>query len=460
MRVLPHPGVDARCEPGVLRPHDDRVVARLHDIRRAVGRSVVDDDHCPRFVAECLRKAVKQCIDVISTVVCHDHGGHGRAHSSRFYRARGERHRVGYAWRVGKTLGGAFDPRRNSLNGLRLVLAVLVIVSHSWPIGGYGHDPGDGDLTLGEWAVAGFFAISGYLITSSRLHSRTLLDYLWRRVLRIYPAFLIVLLVVGFVFAPLSVMISGSGSWTPLDGFGYLWHNLGLRITQMGIPGTLEGAAYPEAWNGSLWTLWYEFLCYLVMGLLVSVIPRRHLGRFAIVLTVVCTASTIVLMAIGTPSLALLNAVTLGGYFGAGAILYCYRDKVPLSWKLAIVSVVVIAISIATATFRVLAGLPVAYLMMWLGTVLPLQRLAAKNDVSYGMYVYAFPVQQLLGLTLLAVGAANIPVWAFIALSVAFTVPFAWLSWALVERPAMRFKGLVARRWPGRRETAGPPERV
>ncbi len=264
------------------------------------------------------------------------------------------------------------------------------------------------------------------------------------------------LLVVAFVFAPLSVAISGSGEWTPLAGLDYVWHNLGMRITQMGIDGTLESAAYPVAWNGSLWTLWYEFLCYLVLGVLVSFVPVRWLGVTAVAMTALCAVGVVAIVAAGTPSLALLNAVTLGGYFAAGVILYSYRDRVPLSAWLAALSAVLIVVTAATSTFRIVAGLPVAYLMMWLGVVLPLSPVGAKNDISYGMYVYAFPVQQLLAILL--VGAA-LPAGVFVLIAIAATVPFAYASWVLVEKPAMRLKSFRLR-WPRRREAARPPEAI
>ncbi len=348
------------------------------------------------------------------------------------------------------TLGRAFDPRRNSLNALRLLLATLVIVSHSWPIGGYGDDPGIGDLSLGEWAVAGFFAISGYLITMSRVRSRSFGDYLWRRVLRIYPAFLVVLVVVAFAFAPLSVVVSGEGTWTVGEAATYVVRNLGLRVTQMGIPGTLEGVPYADAWNGSLWTLWYEFLCYLVLGVAVTLLPERWVGPATIGAAVACPAAVILIIAAGVPSLALLNAVTLGGYFAAGAVLFSYRDRVPMRGWLAAASAVLIVVAAMTSTFRGIAGFPVAYLMLWLGVALPLSAVGAKNDLSYGMYVYAFPVQQMLAIVLAGV---VLPPAVFVMLAIAATVPFAAASWFLVEKPAMRLKSL---RW-GRRRPATPP---
>ncbi|MGP3535731.1 acyltransferase family protein [Microbacterium sp. RD1] len=350
---------------------------------------------------------------------------------------------------MSRTLSEAFDPRRNSLNALRLVLATLVIVSHSWPIGGYGPDPGVGDLSLGEWAVAGFFGISGYLITMSRDRARSLGDYLWRRVLRIYPAFLVVLIVVAFVFAPFSVFVLGQGEWDLPSAFSYVWRDAALRVTQMGIPGTLEDVPYPGVWNGSLWTLWYEFLCYLVLGLAASIIPRRLLGRAIIVAVIALPLAALGIVALGTPSLALLNAATLGGYFAAGAALFIYGDRIPLRGWIAAVAAVLIVATAATSTFRVLAGLPVAYLMMWLGVVLPFPRVGAVNDISYGMYVYAFPVQQLLAMVLIGSG---LPVAVFVVIAIAATVPFAAASWFLVERPAMKLKRL---RWWRRRVT--PP---
>jgi peptidoglycan/LPS O-acetylase OafA/YrhL len=140
-----------------------------------------------------------------------------------------------------------FDALNNSLNFMRLVLVAVVIVSHSWPLGGFGPDPQVGDRELGRWAVAGFFAISGYLITGSR-DRITLPDFLWRRVLRIYPGFSSCRSWgLAFVFAPLSVLI-GTGSYALEDVVSFLARNAGLRIHQWEIGSTL--AVIPIATRG------------------------------------------------------------------------------------------------------------------------------------------------------------------------------------------------------------------
>lgn len=338
-----------------------------------------------------------------------------------------------------RTLGVAFDPRSNSLNAIRLLLATTVIVSHSWPIGGYGPDPGWGGQTLGSWAVAGFFAISGYLITGSRFKSRSIIDYGWRRLLRIYPAFLAVLLLTAFVFAPVASIVADS-DYTVKEGLGYVLRNLAMTIHRKVIGDTIPDGQH-QNWNGSLWTLAFEFTCYIIIAVIVSVIPRRHVGRAVMAWFIVGTVGTVVLMLTGSDTeTGLVRMLRLGTFFAAGAILYCYRDRIPFSGALATVSMLAVVGSVLTSTFQALAGLPVAYLMMYLGVVLPFREFAKDNDLSYGMYIYAFPVQQLLAMTI----APYVPVGGFAIASIAATLPFAWASWVLVERPAMRLKHLTA----------------
>lgn len=281
------------------------------------------------------------------------------------------------------TLAQRFDPRRNSLNALRLALATSVIVSHSWPLSGSGGTPAVGNQFLGDIAVDGFFAVSGFLILGSRLNSRSLVDFFWRRFLRIWPAFVVVLLFVAFLVAPVAALALGSGTYDPLSAVGYVLKNLGLVIVQPGIESTPVGIPETGTWNAPLWTLAYEFSCYIAIALVVTVVPRQMLG---------------------------------------GAI-----------------AALVSAALIVGQAFDVVGALPFAYLMLYLGVVLPLVRVGAVNDISYGMYIYAFPLQ----LVLAVIVGETLPAWAFVLVSVAITVPFAAASWFLVENPVMRLKRLT-----------------
>ncbi|BDZ49954.1 acyltransferase [Frondihabitans sucicola] len=325
------------------------------------------------------------------------------------------------------------------------MLALIVIVSHSWPIGGYGDDPQLGDQNLGAWAVAGFFAISGYLISASRQNSATVTDFAVKRLLRIVPGFVAVLLVTAVAIAPVSSAMTG----IPYDwasGFGYVIHNVGLVITQPSIAGTLTDVPLPGRWNGALWTIAYEALCYLVIGVLVSIVPRRFLGRTLIVLGLLGTAATTthVVFDLASDGHFAIRGVRLLTFFFAGAVLHVYQKRVPLHAGLALAAAACLAASMFLGIFQIVAGIPVAYLLMYLAVRLPLARIGSRNDVSYGLYIYGFPVQQLVATALIA---TPVPLPVYLAVVLVITVPCAWASWLLVERPAMRWgRGLLGRR--------------
>lgn len=305
-------------------------------------------------------------------------------------------------------LGTRFDPRHNSLNALRLALAACVIISHSSIVAGFGYPPALAGTDLGMFAVAGFFAISGYLIAGSRLATASLPRFLFKRALRIYPAFLVVLVVTAVIFAPVSALLGG-------------------------------GAVN---WNAPLWSLVFEALCYLGVGVLASVVPRRVFGPASVALFVSLSAGTLLSLSPVTPTFS-MNLLAMGSFFFAGVVLHIVRQRMPLGAPMALVAGSVVVLVTAVGLFKPLAAFPLAYLLLYLGVVLPLRRVGARNDVSYGLYVYGFPVQQLLFLGLSAAfGSAVVPVWVFAVLSLAAALPFAVASWLLVERPALSLKSL------------------
>ena len=340
------------------------------------------------------------------------------------------------------SLARRFDPRSNSLNAIRLILAVSVIVSHSWVLSGRSATPaGFGNQYLGDIAVDGFFAVSGFLILGSRLSSRSLVDFFWRRVLRIWPAFVVVLIFVAVVADPFAVFVLGNGRYDVPGAIGYMFKNLGLVIVQPGIPGAPVGIPETDNWNAPLWTLSYEFACYIAIALVATVLPRRWLGPGLGVLLVGALALNVVntWTSIDLPD-PLVVLARLGAFFLCGSLLRVYRDRVPLSTWVGVVAGLLVVALIVVQTFDVFGAPFFAILLLWLGVALPLRRVGAKNDISYGVYIYAYPLQLLLAII---VGSA-LPIWAFALLSVAITIPFAVASWFAIERPAMRLKRLTS----------------
>lgn len=340
-----------------------------------------------------------------------------------------------------RMLADQFTSRDNSLNALRLVLALVVIVSHAPLLLGIGDPYRWADLEIGGWAVVGFFGISGWLIAGSRLN----LDFgpfMWRRCLRILPAFWLVLAVTVLLFVPLAAWRTGD-SPAFISTASYALNNSFLWIFQPEIEGTLLSSP-TRMWNISLWTLSWEMLCYIGVGVLLSF---RLARRNPLVITAVFVAVTLANLLARTIDLvafspALEAGLRLGSFFLAGAVLRMYAHRVAVSKRLAAGSVLVVAVLSLFGLVGSLGALPLAYLALYAGIKLPLSKIGSCNDISYGIYVYAFPVGQLI----ILFGGDSLNVWQFIALNVAVVVPFAWGSWVLVEKTALKLKWVVPAR--------------
>lgn len=338
--------------------------------------------------------------------------------------------------------GQPYPYRQNSLNMFRLVLAGLVLVAHSFHIAGRGDGPSIQGENLGGWAVAGFFALSGFLITGSRL-KHTAGNYIMHRVARIFPAFIVCLVVTAFVFAPIVALVergtlAGFMS-TPTTPLQYVWGNAGLHINHYDISGTLATVPYPSAWNGSLWTLYYEFLCYITIWILGAFVLFR---RFPITVLGVLFAASVTAYA----NLELVRRLGLDGdfelfvrllpFFLGGAIVHFVIQRHGISPVIAVGSLVltVALIALVPRWGGQLSAPLLAYGLLYLATVVPQPAFIARNDISYGFYIYAWPVQQLLVLA----GAASFGLPLYILLAALITAGLAYLSWVAVERPALQ----------------------
>ncbi|WP_297776815.1 acyltransferase [Mycobacterium sp.] len=344
-------------------------------------------------------------------------------------------------------LGLVFDPRKNALNLFRLALAAEVMLFHSWPI--TGHVPPKSILQLFfSVGVDGFFAISGFLIARSWLTDPRLRDYLSARALRILPGFYICLIVTAFVFAPLSVAIQGGsaakllGSTAPLE---YVLKNSAVAYLQHDVGGTPRGVPGGDSWNGSLWSLIWELLCYLaVAGIGVAGLAnRRWISPAILVLAALLALVVPPLTFPGVwtiPQLAVRSAIM----FSAGAVMYQWRDVIPARWSLVAVCIAIVVAAGFLPDYRVVGALPLAYAVIVSGALLKSDRLRLRTDLSYGMYIYAFPTQQLLAVCGLA---ARLYPPLFFLVSVVATLPLAAASWFLIEKPSMSLKRRLRRKW-------------
>lgn len=339
-------------------------------------------------------------------------------------------------------VGHQLDPRHNSLNLVRLLFALMVLVAHSYYVAGVGKGPELHHENLGGFAVFGFFTISGYLITGSRFTS-TFGRYLLHRLARIMPAFWVCLLMIVAFFAPIGFFrahgtLNGYLT-TPRTPGDFLISNAFLKIFFFDVSGTPSGVPYPGAWDGSLWSLYVEFICYLIIGALgfFAVVRRSTWMMAALFVTTVAVQwqSAHVLTYFGGNSDAMFQ-IKLLPFFLGGSLLYMLRTRLPLHWSGAIGCAFVAGVLVVKVEgWGMQAAAPFAtYVILWVASVTPSPRFAQRHDISYGVYIYAFPVQQLLALF----GVYRHGFVLFNVLAALATLPFAIASWLLVERPVMR----------------------
>ena len=229
------------------------------------------------------------------------------------------------------------NAHRNSLNLFRLILATAVLVSHAHALSGRVEPQWQG-RSLGTWAVAGFFLISGYLITASRLRTH-FSEYLVHRIARIYPAFLVCLIVVVVIFAPFAYIVQHGTLdgylTTPNTPLNYLFDSAKLRMGDYAVAGTPANVPHAMAWNGSLWSLYYEFICYLIIGVL-AILPivKRAVWPIALVfaLSVAAHANAPTVLNYFGGNIDVTLLLPLLPFFMGGALLFVLRKKFHLTF--------------------------------------------------------------------------------------------------------------------------------
>jgi len=366
------------------------------------------------------------------------------------------------------SLGEKFDPSRNALNASRLAMATGVILWHSWPLTGRGVSFSPAHQLLRDVWVDGFFAISGFLITWSWFRNPRVRSFFAARALRILPGLWVCLIVVAFVIAPVAVAIQGGSpgklllSRAPLE---YVLGNSAVVITKNDIGGTPTGVPSPGVWDGSLWTLLWEVLCYVaVAGLgVVGLLRRRWCipGFLALALAWSALlppwgvfADLVESQRSIDPSAAVLLVQTVAARFSvmffAGALIYQYRNVIPARWSMVWLSLLVVLASSLLPNYRLIGAIPLAYAIIVSGSLVRNKYLGLRTDLSYGVYIYAWPMQQLLVIC----GLAFLNPFVFAIVSAAATLPLAALSWFLVEKPSLALKSRLTNR--GRAAVAEP----
>lgn len=227
-----------------------------------------------------------------------------------------------------KVLGTVFDPHANALNVWRLIFASMVIMQHSWPLTGRRMSGPFTQLLTEVW-VDGFFVISGYLITSSWMRRPKLREYLAARLLRIFPGLWVCVFVVAFVIAPIGVLVQHGEPLAFSSQLAWALNNGLLNVFHGDIDGTPLGVPWPGVWDGPLWTLIFELICYAAVAVLgvAGLMRKRWTIPTAFVISLIGAA------AVGYPVLAVETipqmVTRFALTFSAGALLYQFPRQAP-----------------------------------------------------------------------------------------------------------------------------------
>lgn len=296
--------------------------------------------------------------------------------------------------------------------------------------------------------VAAFFALSGFLVAGSALRTRNVRSFLAFRIFRIIPALSSEVLLSGFVLGPLVTSYALGGYFSDPALYRYLGNIFGFVSFE--LPGVFDQNPIPATVNANLWTLPPEFYCYLAMtALMLAGVLYRKKSFF--LLFAVMALTMVALEQFGVPSrldTTRFSKMFLVYMFVIGVTMWIYAQYIPLNRYLFLACAAAYYVLVVTRWSDYLAGAMLAYCVVFVGMMrFDLFDRLVKVDLSYGIYLYGFPITQTLIFFLapyLSTHSDSVKRLSIMALSLPLTIGFAWASWILVERPALGLKKLAA----------------
>jgi len=324
---------------------------------------------------------------------------------------------------------------------LRLGLSTAVLFWHSY-LTAYGlvaanniAAQGVGYLTY--WILPMFFSLSGFLVASSLERTPTIRKFLWLRVIRIYPALTVEVILSALILGLLATTYKAKDYIADPEFHRYFLNVIGY--IHYNLPGVFENNPYQKIVNGSLWTVPYELECYIALALLAIIGLRKYPRAFLLIFLMITLGKTLsnIIFGYAQNSASNVSGRQLVAFFVGGVLINLNRAIIPMSGLLGLVSFIIGGCLLYSSELVYMAIFPVAYVVVWLGLQRPRKiPIVMGGDYSYGIYLYAGPIQQSaaywtdIGKTY----AGNV------ALAVVGVSIFSIFSWHTIEKPLLRFK--------------------
>ena len=335
--------------------------------------------------------------------------------------------------------------RDNNFNLVRFLAAFAVLWSHSYALAiDSNHEPWVSWLgyTPAGVAVDAFFIASGFLVTASLLRLDDWKAFARARALRIFPALIVMSVLLTFVLGPiftsrpLEVYFADSETWKFLVKNATILTGVKFKLT-----GVFDTNPMDRVVNGSLWTLPYELRCYIVLALLywaASWMQGDRLRRFVRIVVVLTVVALVGFWWAHATGYRHWHTFRLFFMFFCGAGFWLFRDRIPVrGWIAAVLTILLLSSVAMPWSFFWIYPVTIAYVTLWFAYVPGgwLRQFNRLGDYSYGVYIYAFPVQQAVIASIPGIGGEK----TFV-LSTLITLPLAVASWHFVEKPMLARK--------------------
>lgn len=337
--------------------------------------------------------------------------------------------------------------RDNNFNLIRFIAASLVLYTHSFALatGDRNKEPLQDSLgmTLGNISVDIFFVTSGFLIASSFFARNNIIAFTWARVLRIYPALIVAVTFCTFIIGLFFTTHTTPDYLSNPVTYKFFIKNITLFWgVEYNLPGVFANTPAKFAVNGSIWTLPYEVKMYAYLAIIGSVliffqqwISTNYLKIIFLIIAIIAIVSNIANhFLLFSP----IKPLHLFSMFFAGVAFYLYRDNIYLSTRIFLSFLLPLSLSVfQKEIFFIVFCLVIPYLIFYIAYVPAgiIRKFNAMGDYSYGIYIYAFPVQQSIAALI-----PNISISNMIVLSFAITFILSLFSWHFVEKKMLKMK--------------------
>ena len=339
------------------------------------------------------------------------------------------------------------------MNLFRLIFAAFVLIRHSFILfeaNITSYMPNSLNVLM-SFAVPFFFYVSGYLITASTIKN-DFKTFLKKRLARIYPAYFVCILLIVILFAPLTYTILNNGTFdlvsylnlnpSPIKFFIYA---LPLNLFENNI-GTLLQSIPADNWNVSSWTLIFEFGCYIAIAIIMAIlmkskIRKEHYPKLVFAIYLILGVAYVMMPEGNGKALTYFGlGLYLASMFFGGGFIYLIKDQLKFSYKLFVPALIYCALCMAFLS-RNVAGIfiaiPMTYILLVLSVIVKSPRFIKENDISYGTYIYAWPVQCLIAI-FISYNSLNVNIWEYIISVWILTTAFALFSWFIIEKPILK----------------------